>query len=109
MVLEPILLHLEGGGHAEDRFPALNHPHPARAEALAVANRFHFKKEGVLGIPGAQEIGVKRVGLKPLHSERGSAERLGQHLPPKDPGTGCPFVLRAKQIAFHGLKLQERK
>ena len=83
MVLEPILLHLEGGGHAEDRFPALNHPHPARAEALAVANRFHFKKEGVLGIPGAQEIGVKRVGLKPLHSEGGSASAWASTCPPK--------------------------
>ena len=63
LVLEALGLHLEGGVEVEDGLAILDGLDPAGGNGLAVADVFHVVDDGLVGIPGAQEVGVETVDL----------------------------------------------
>jgi hypothetical protein len=87
LVVQPVLVHLEGRREVEDRLAVLDGDHPARGEGAAVADPVDRVDDGCAGIAGAQEVRVERV-RGPVLGDRapGGDERLGRDLPAEDPG-----------------------
>ena len=79
------------GGHDEDRLAALAGDDPAGGEAAAVADALDLEQDRLARIAGQQEIGVQRMGRAAVDRALRGDERLGEHLPAKDP---LPAVLR---------------
>jgi hypothetical protein len=104
---KPLLLHVEGDRHGEDRMPVLDRPYAARREAPAVAQLLDLVDDGNSGIAGQDEIGMQRMRHAPLDGAASRDEGLADDLPAED---ALPPHLRAsasKQVDLEGLEIKD--
>ncbi len=101
LVRQAGLLLVKGYRRIENGLAVLLGDDAARGEAPAVADGVDIEHDLLLGIAGAQEVGVHRVGQALLlQRAAGRAERLGQHLAAEDPAGFLRAVADEKVFVY---------
>src|SRR5215831_3187162 len=80
LVLEPRLGHLKRADHAQEHLAALDGLHPARGEALAVADPVDLVDDGAAHVARPQEVSVQRVRPAALDRPARGDQRLPDDL-----------------------------
>jgi hypothetical protein len=107
LVLEPILDHLERGGHVEDLLAVLNRNDTPVREALPVAAAIHLVHDGRVEISAPQEVRMQRMHDTPFHRARGGGQGLTQHLAAEHLRAADVAALAAKQIQLELFELEQ--
>src|SRR5690606_35617058 len=107
-VLLPLLLAMEGSGHAEDRLAVLDTGDTPGCEALPVAEPIHEVHDGRGHVTREDEVPMKRMRLaRFIHGPPGGHERLRQHLSPEDAtGPDLPIVA-AVDVVFDRFEIEQ--
>jgi hypothetical protein len=108
LVGEARLRHLEGGGHVEDRVPALDRAHAPGGERAAVADSIDVVDDGSAHVPRAEEIRVQRVHAPVLrHGLHRRGQGLSEHLPAEDGAPPEILALSSEEVLFQTLEREE--
>src|SRR5580698_2637250 len=107
LVLETLLLHLEGGGHVEYLLTVLNGDDPAVREALTIQAAVDLVDDRGVEIAPSQEVSVQRVDDTALYRRRGGGEGLSEHLPAKYLRAADIAAFATEQVDFQLLELEQ--
>ena len=106
-MIEPVLRHLEGGGHVEDLLSVLDGDDAAVGEALAVEAAVDLVDDRRVVVTAAQEVGVHRVHDAFLDRCGCSGERLTQDLTAEDLRAADVAARTPEQVELEPLELEQ--
>ena len=107
LVVGPVLLDLERGGHVEDLLAVLDRYDAAAGEAAAVAAAIHLVDDRRVEIAAAQEVRVQRVHEAPLDRAAGRHQRLAEHLSAEHLRAADVAALAAEQVLLEPLEVEQ--
>src|SRR5690606_20357258 len=111
LVLRPVLLLLERGGHEEDDLPVLDRGYAAHREAASVAGPVELVHDRRVDVARAQEVGVQRVRAAFRRQRQlGGRQGLPEHLPAEHVlGADVPALAPEQVVleAFQGEQLDQ--
>jgi hypothetical protein len=97
---------LEGGDHREDDLPLLDGLHPPGSKALAVPDPVDLVDDGQGHVPGAKEVGVRRVGQPGFDGAAGRHHCLPDDLAAEDRLATQVAGLAAEEIHLQRLEVE---